>query len=250
MDLFIALFSGLAGAFAVTFKKITGSIVGVAISVALMPPLCVIGIGLSTGQLYLVLGSFFLFFTNLTAIFIASTVFFLVFGFFNYFQQSSERERILSKYIISLGLLLILSLPLIFTLKEAIDKKNMQNKINAILVEKFNIYEQSKLDNWEILENKISANINTVSYIPQERIDLVDNEIKKVTGRDIDLEISQIPVFSLNQNSKKSIQSLLLNAISGQVSPQVEKEEDSNGQGAEWLKKFDLENFKKIISFY
>ena len=75
LDLIIALFSGPAGAFAVTFKKISGSIVGVAISVALMPPLCVTGIGISTNQADVSLGGFFLFLTNLTAIFIAASVF-------------------------------------------------------------------------------------------------------------------------------------------------------------------------------
>lgn len=94
MDLFIALFCGLAGALSVTFKKIASSIVGVAISVALIPPLCVTGIGISTGQLNVVLGSFFLFFTNLTAIFIVSTIFFLVFGFSHHLVQVYDHKKI------------------------------------------------------------------------------------------------------------------------------------------------------------
>ncbi len=46
VDLGIALAAGAAGAFSLTRPKIANSIAGVAIAVALVPPLCVAGIGL------------------------------------------------------------------------------------------------------------------------------------------------------------------------------------------------------------
>ena len=46
-DLFVALFSALAGAYAMIRGR-EGTIVGVAIATALMPPLAVVGFGLAT----------------------------------------------------------------------------------------------------------------------------------------------------------------------------------------------------------
>ena len=88
VDLGIALAAGAAGAFSLTRQSIASSIAGVAISVALVPPLCVMGIGLQVGapiaDLRLTIenselwtGSFLLFMTNLAAISFASCLVFL-----------------------------------------------------------------------------------------------------------------------------------------------------------------------------
>jgi uncharacterized hydrophobic protein (TIGR00271 family) len=70
-DLFIALASGAAGAFCMSRDDIADSLPGVAISISLVPPLCVTGIGLSNGQWPVAWGSFLLFMTNLLSILLA-----------------------------------------------------------------------------------------------------------------------------------------------------------------------------------
>ncbi len=86
LDLFVALFSGAIGSLA-TCKPIEGvvtSIPGVAIAVALMPPLCVVGFGLGlaltqggTEALAVAGGGGLLFLTNLLAIAVAAMLVFL-----------------------------------------------------------------------------------------------------------------------------------------------------------------------------
>lgn len=230
MDLFIALFSGLAGAFAVTFKKISGSIVGVAISVALMPPLCVTGIGISTGQANVALGGFFLFLTNLTAIFIAAAVFFLIFGFFIQDGHSYDRKVLYRKYFMSFFILLVLSVPLIYTLEMAVKEKTQVGKIKSVLEKNFNIADQSNLDSWKKNNDRITIKINTMSNIPQEKIDAAEQEIKIIAGEEITLDITQIPVFSLYQHGRQPVSSLLMDAISGKVSPQVKDPDETKDQ--------------------
>jgi uncharacterized hydrophobic protein (TIGR00271 family) len=66
-DLLVAVFSGLAGGYAVIKRK-GEAIVGVAIATALMPPLAVVGYGVATLKMQIALGSFLLFMTNLLAI--------------------------------------------------------------------------------------------------------------------------------------------------------------------------------------
>lgn len=66
-DLLVAVFSGLAGGYAV-IKGRGEAIVGVAIATALMPPLAVVGYGIATLKMHIAMGSFLLFMTNLLAI--------------------------------------------------------------------------------------------------------------------------------------------------------------------------------------
>ena len=81
-DLGVAIFSGLAGTYA-TIRGREGAIVGVAIAVALMPPLAVMGFGLATLNLSILWGSTFLFLTNLMAIAFSAALLARFYGFGN-----------------------------------------------------------------------------------------------------------------------------------------------------------------------
>jgi len=71
MDLIIALAAGAAGAFAMSRDDIADSLAGVAISISLVPPLCVVGIALSDGHWTSSLGALVLFLTNFLSILLA-----------------------------------------------------------------------------------------------------------------------------------------------------------------------------------
>ena len=63
-DVLIALFGGLAGIIGSTRTEKGNIIPGVAISTALMPPLCTVGYGIATGQPHFFLGAFYLYTIN------------------------------------------------------------------------------------------------------------------------------------------------------------------------------------------
>jgi uncharacterized hydrophobic protein (TIGR00271 family) len=71
IDLVAALASGAAGAFCMSRDDIADSLPGVAISISLVPPLCVVGISLSAGEWEAAAGAFLLFVTNFLAILLA-----------------------------------------------------------------------------------------------------------------------------------------------------------------------------------
>jgi uncharacterized hydrophobic protein (TIGR00271 family) len=79
-DLLVALFSGLAGGYAVITRK-GETIVGVAIATALMPPLAVVAYGLAVRDMSIAGGAFFLFMTNLLVIALAVTLIAKWYGF-------------------------------------------------------------------------------------------------------------------------------------------------------------------------
>ena len=79
-DLLVAVFSGLAGAYATVTRK-GETIVGVAIATALMPPLAVVGYGIAVGNGSIAGGAAFLFMTNLLAIALSVTIVARLYGF-------------------------------------------------------------------------------------------------------------------------------------------------------------------------
>ena len=83
LDMIVALFCGLAASFthARGSRDVVTAAAGTAIAIALVPPVCVIGFGLGTGDMDIALGATMLFTANLAAIILVSDVFFLITGF-------------------------------------------------------------------------------------------------------------------------------------------------------------------------
>ena len=123
LDLGVALAAGAAAAFANTRRSIASALPGVAISVALVPPLSVTGIGLCLGTLGAQIalangvessiagGSFVLFTTNLAGIVFSGSLVFL-------FQRYGSLKKAAVGLTISLLSLAILLQPLGFSLRE------------------------------------------------------------------------------------------------------------------------------------
>jgi uncharacterized hydrophobic protein (TIGR00271 family) len=80
-DLIVALGAGTAGAYATVRKDVSSSLPGVAVAVALVPPLGAVGITLEAGFSTLARGALLLYVTNLAAIILAASVVFVVTGF-------------------------------------------------------------------------------------------------------------------------------------------------------------------------
>ncbi|PTB88119.1 TIGR00341 family protein [cyanobacterium G8-9] len=81
LDLFVAIVSGAAAAYAKSNEKILGSLAGVAIAVALVPPIAVAGIGLGWLDWHMFSTAFLLFITNLVGIVLAAAFTFAMLGF-------------------------------------------------------------------------------------------------------------------------------------------------------------------------
>jgi uncharacterized hydrophobic protein (TIGR00271 family) len=69
----VALFSGIAGTFAFYWPGILETVTGIAISVALIPPVVLMGIGLATADVYIVNASAAIILINLLGIFLGAS---------------------------------------------------------------------------------------------------------------------------------------------------------------------------------
>ena len=95
-DLVVALASGAAGAFALSRPNVSDTLPGVAISISLVPPLCVVGVTLANGEPASARGALLLFTTNLLAILVAGGGLLAIMGYGRAAlgsHKSQERRR-------------------------------------------------------------------------------------------------------------------------------------------------------------
>jgi uncharacterized hydrophobic protein (TIGR00271 family) len=131
-DLLVAVFSGLAGGYAIIHRK-GETIVGVAIATALMPPLAVTGFGLASGNFQIAAGAFFLFMTNLLAIALSVTVLARFYGFGE--RHSPQHARWQNALIV--GVFLALSVPLGLSLRDIAYEARVRDVARDALVVPF-----------------------------------------------------------------------------------------------------------------
>ena len=80
LDLGIALAAGAAGAYGLARRQASDALPGVAVAVALVPPLAVVGMALQLGEWQLALGAFFLFLVNVVGIVGSGAITFIAAG--------------------------------------------------------------------------------------------------------------------------------------------------------------------------
>ncbi len=132
LDLGIAIAAGMAAALATTRTNVADSLPGVAIAVAILPPLCVAGIGFSLGTAVYGWGAVLLFAVNLIAILLAATLMFLSSGY--------GRWRLAAIPLTSVALAVFaLALPLLSALERFRLDDRAQAVIEGFLHEEFKI---------------------------------------------------------------------------------------------------------------
>jgi uncharacterized hydrophobic protein (TIGR00271 family) len=119
LDLAVAIIAGVAGAYTKAYKEILQSLAGVAIAVALVPPLAVAGIGAGRLDWDFFSQAFLLFSTNLVGIILAATLTFRVLG---YSSAVYGRHGI---RIVTLALILI-AIPLYLSYDRIVDKVTLE----------------------------------------------------------------------------------------------------------------------------
>ncbi len=92
VDLAIAVFAGGAGAFALSRPDVSDSLPGVAVAIALVPPLAVIGLMISENNWADAAGALLLFVTNMVAILLVGALVFILEGVVPVVQLSQNKK--------------------------------------------------------------------------------------------------------------------------------------------------------------
>ncbi|MCV6607890.1 MAG: TIGR00341 family protein [Campylobacterales bacterium] len=185
LDLMVAIFSGIAGAYANAKEEIGKSLAGVAIAVALVPPLSVTGIGIGWGDWEVIYGSFLLFITNLVGITLAASVTFIILGY-----SPVQRAK---KGIIYTGLMLfIISIPLYVSFKNIlIQNSDLQSLFHMEIKHLDGTMEINPIKITTTSSEETIVEIEVLSTKPLEKdsLDSIKTKIQEKLNKKITLEV-------------------------------------------------------------
>ena len=132
LDLAVAIAAGAAAAYGVSRKSVAAALPGVAISVALVPPLCVVGWGIGQSRFDISGGALVLFLTNLGAIVLVGALVFLLMGFR---PARAERGATVRQAFMIAGLAIVgLSIPLGLSTVRSLRVGRIEYQIERLLV--------------------------------------------------------------------------------------------------------------------
>jgi uncharacterized hydrophobic protein (TIGR00271 family) len=220
LDLGVALAAGGAAAFVHTRPSISNSIAGVAIAVALVPPLAVAGIGLALGRkavsstgaplsaiglsdggLDIAIGSFLLFLTNLIGIVAVAIIVF-----------AAQRYGSWKKAGLGVGLFITLTLVLVPPLKEAMHQlwvKNRVLRIASLRAAEQSGMGRSKITSVHVTRRDGVLHVKIDGFIIEERLKHMYESVEEIrdlvsadVGEPVGIELNVIPVQMIKIESK------------------------------------------------
>lgn len=180
LDLGVAVVSGAAGAYAHANANVAKTLAGVAIAVALVPPLAVSGIGIGWGNWSVFLGAFLLLITNLTGMVLSGAFTFLLMGF-------SPFKIAKKGLLISLIIVLTISVPLGYGFIQVVQENKIvssinDTKVNDLLIKNVEVIQKNPL--------KLSIKLVGEHTPTDEELDEVKSNIEEKLNQKVELEIN------------------------------------------------------------
>ncbi|MGW8161852.1 MAG: TIGR00341 family protein [Desulfobulbales bacterium] len=173
LDLIVAITAGVAGAYTKSHKEILQSLAGVAIAVALVPPLAVAGIGIGRLDPEFFGQAFLLFSTNLVGIILAATFTFRVLGY----SPAVKSKRGIG---VVFFLLTLISIPLYLSYHQIVDTTTREKGWQE---ERFLVHGKYLIIRKAQLSEYGKRNILTVDILAREVLTRVDlAELKRKIG--------------------------------------------------------------------
>ena len=190
LDLGVAVFSSIAGAYAMIRGR-EGTIVGVAIATALMPPLAVVGFGLATWNGTVFWGALFLFVTNLTAIALTATAMARLYGFST--NLSDKQSRVQAFLIFAA--FIALAIPLFLSLRQIVWESRATRQASTAISEIFDDGATvSQLDPvFDAEPMQVSATVLTPEYVADAE-GRAERLLSRRLERQVDVTLTQVRV--------------------------------------------------------
>ncbi len=176
LDLGIAIAAGGISGYAKVQPRLSSTLAGTAIAVALMPPLCVVGLGLAQLNGQLSLGASLLYLTNLLGITLSCMVAFLVSGY----SPFRRARRPLGAVVLLTSLLIF---PLGLSLIQLIRQNQLEANVKRVLVEDTETFKNLQLvssqTNWQVSPPEVRMVVNSNLPITPRQVELLESYITR-----------------------------------------------------------------------
>ena len=180
LDLGVAAASGVAGAYAHAKKEIAKTLAGVAIAVALVPPLAVSGIGFGWGNWSVFWGALLLLGTNLAGMVLAAALTFLILGF-------SPFRLARKGLFISLVFVALISAPLAFGFSEMVKENRIIQDLSGKEISQGVIREVGVI---QVKPLRLSVTIVSDTPLDINELAAIKKEISEVVKQNVEIELS------------------------------------------------------------
>jgi uncharacterized hydrophobic protein (TIGR00271 family) len=182
LDLFVAIASGIAAAYAKSNEKISASLAGVAIAVALVPPIAVAGIGVGWAEWHMFSSAFLLFLTNLVGIVLAAALTFMALG---YSPIRVARKGIITWFLIAV----LVAIPLYSSfekMKENISiQKTLANIHFTLKKQEVELTHIQLIQHSKILE--VRCEVIASGFLSPEEKKMLKEVIEKTLGKKVEV---------------------------------------------------------------
>lgn len=209
IDLMVAVFSGMAGAYAIGRREVGEALPGVAIAAALVPPLGTVGVGLALGNPTVAFGALILFTTNFVAIIFAASIVFLLLGV-RPPQRADRQRQLLQGLAATIIALLLISIPLGLILFRGLRQDQLEAQaLQMITVRIAEWNEEAELIDFNVefqteFPLRQQMVINGTLFTPDEVIDYdivgLQDDLQEMLAPDVDLDLYAVPVQRLDGN--------------------------------------------------
>lgn len=191
IDMGIALAAGAAGAFANVNRRVSASIAGVAIAVALVPPLGVVGLTLNAGMYGDSLGSFMLFMTNFVSIILAAMIVFALTGFAPISRMQARSEEI-RRVVVTIGIAaLLITIPLGMTVGSAVTAASRQSDAQKAAEAWIEDAPDLGLDQVEVEDSDVAIIVSGSGEVPP--LQDLEAALADAFGVPVTIEVEHIP---------------------------------------------------------
>lgn len=193
-DLFVALAAGIAGSYATARPDTSSSLPGVAIAVALVPPLGVVGLTAEAGEYQLALGALLLYITNLAAIVFMSSLVFIFTGFVPGRRLMRTAPRVVLGAVAALAVLVFVGWFLTQATINASETAGTQREIRSVIDDWLQLGPGSELESLDYNEGDATVEIEVSGVTAPPPSGTLQTQLQPVVGDDVSVAVNWIPV--------------------------------------------------------
>jgi uncharacterized hydrophobic protein (TIGR00271 family) len=206
LDLGVALASGGAAAYATSRKSVASALSGVAIAVALVPPLVTVGLALGASATQVSLGASLLFLTNMVSIVSAATVMFMWMGFRPTPQREKlERRTFQGGLITTTAMLLVITAVLAILTTSTIHRALVRDRVRRTLISHVETMPQVILADWEMQHRSegvlLDVTVEAPRDIAHEEVVELHEELVRQLQKPVDITFHVIRTTRIELNS-------------------------------------------------
>jgi len=191
-DMVIAIAAGAAGAFATVNVRVASSIAGVAIAVALVPPLAVVGISLGEQRYAEAGGAMLLFLTNFVAIVLAAAAVFSVGGFARPGLLQRRLRDVLATMAPFAALAAVILVPLVFTSEGLLATATAQRQAVSVVEDWLGEESDLQVSAVDVRSDQVSVTLTGPSDAPP--LDPLQQDLIDTFDRPVGLIVTVMPV--------------------------------------------------------